>query len=269
MINLFEYILYSIYIGIHYKQFITVLKYIKKILLFILSSMVWIHPIGYIDNHYDLDLNYTPYIIELNGVTTSTERFQNTSVLLVTSSQEFSHSERTIRINVPINIHFHLQNIANEQWHIVQDQLGRWYIGLVIEVINSYNEIVLCVDVLVSNTLFFQFPIQIAKTYLIDVLEEESGQVVLARDLEHNIRIQGLTDLPDSLLIVKTFWINIIQRKWKQIYKNKMRLLRFRGSLKSQRNFEICGKYGISTDNRYDYTLRGMLSGLKCSDCHF
>jgi hypothetical protein len=112
-----------------------------------------------------------------------------------------------------------------------------------------------------------EFPIQRAKQYLLDLSEEEEEDVaiVLAGDLEYNLRIQGLYDLPDSLLIIKTFWIHIIQRRWKQVYKEKMRRLYLRGSLKSQRNFEICGRYDISTNNQHHYMLRGMLRHLRNS----
>jgi hypothetical protein len=237
-------LLYFLFILLNRKGFIQVLGCIKTYFLFIASSFVWIHPIGHISNHYDLDHYYELHDADYPDL----------------SSHQVTQ-ERITFIRAPSNLHS-TANKVNEQWHIVQDDLGRRHIGLVIEVVNSYNEIVLCVDALVSNSVFFQFPIQRAKTYLLDLSEEEENAVVLSKDLEHNLRVQGLFDLPDSLLVIKTFWIHIIQRRWKRAYKEKMRRLYLRGTLKSQRNFEICGKYGISTDNKNHYMLRGLLSGL-------
>jgi len=146
---------------------------------------------------------------------------------------------------------------AKEQWHVVADHLGRWHIGLVLEVVDEYNEIVSCVDVLVRSSAFFTFPIQTAKKYVIDSTEnDDDDAIILASDLAHNIHVQGLYDLPDLPLVVKTYWIRIIQRRWKSVYSEKMRQLKLRGGLKAQRQFELCGNYGIGSV----CGLRGLLS---------
>ena len=132
---------------------------------------------------------------------------------------------------------------VNDNWHILQDHLGKRHIGLVIEAIDSNGNVIACVDVLMTPQSFFTFPMQTAKSYLIELADEDDDEVVLAADFEHAIRFQGLYDLPDSPLIIKTHWISFIQRKWKRIYKERMRKLMERGSLKSQRTFELCGKY--------------------------
>ena len=134
---------------------------------------------------------------------------------------------------------------VDEQWHIVADHLGKLHIGLVLEVINEYNETVSCIDILVRPDLFFHFPMESAKKYLVDFME--GGEVILASDLEYQLRIHGLYDLPDFPFIfgLKTYWISFIQRKWKHIYAEKKRLLMLRGSLKAQRQFELSGNYGI------------------------
>ena len=144
-----------------------------------------------------------------------------------------------------------------EHWHIVQDHLGKWHIGLVFEAIGVDNYIVFCVDVLVSASLFFQFPMEAAKSYLLEVAEEDENSVILAADLHHNIcgsafQIGNIYDLPDLPLIIKTHWICIIQRTWKRIYYTRLKL---RGNLKTQRQFELSGNYGYLGGG-----LRGMLS---------
>lgn len=144
---------------------------------------------------------------------------------------------------------------ANEQWHIVKDPSEKCHIGLVIEVVDNDNDIALCLDVLVEATTFYTFPIDAAKQYLIDVAEEDRDTVILAADIQHYIRVNGVYDLSDFPVIVKTYWIRIIQRIWRRIYLERMRLLKLRGSIKAQRQFELSGKYGIPVGDG----LRGIL----------
>ena len=171
------------------------------------------------------------------------------------------HSPTNLEIDSPESEYEDLQNFtiqAKEQWHIVKDNLGKWHIALVIEVFDWDESIILCIDVLVSASLFFRFPLTQAKQYLIEIADDDS--VVLAADLQYNIvgvgfQIGDLCDLPDSTLILNTFWIRIIQRAWKRVYVERMRRLKLRGSLKAQRQFELSGKYGITTCSG----LRGLL----------
>lgn len=147
---------------------------------------------------------------------------------------------------------------SNEHWHIVQIPSSspmKWHIGLVIDIVDSDNNLVTCLDVFVDVSSFYTFPINAAKSYLIQVAEEYEDMVILAADLEYNLRVNGLRDLPDSTVIVKTYWIRIIQRRWRRIYSERMRLLKLRGGLKAQRQFELSGKYGIPVGDG----LRGML----------
>ena len=151
---------------------------------------------------------------------------------------------------------------ANEHWHIVKDHLGNWHIGLVFEV-ELNGSIALCADVLVSSSLFFRFPMNSAKQYLIEIAEDDYDSVILAADLHHNIigsrlEMGDIYDLPDLPLIIKTYWIQIIQRTWKRVYKERMRILMLRGSLQIQRRFEISGKYDIEI-GQHD-RLKGMLN---------
>jgi hypothetical protein len=164
------------------------------------------------------------------------------------------HEPNIITITLQPNEQLHMLRV-NELWHIVQDHSGKWQIGLVIEVVDWENDIIFCVDVLVDVRAFYQFPMEAAKSYLIGVAEEDANSVVLAADLRHNIRVNGLRDLPDSPLIIKTYWIRIIQRRWQRVYSERMRLLKLRGGLKAQRQFELCGNYGGGSGDG----LRGML----------
>jgi hypothetical protein len=150
--------------------------------------------------------------------------------------------------------------IAKEQWHIAKDHLGKWHIGLAIEIVDWDDSIVLCVDVLVSVSLFFRFPLQKAKQYLIEMAEDNQDVIILAAALQYNIvgvefQMGDMYDLPDLPVIIKTYWIRIIQRAWKRVYSERMCLLKLRGGIKAQRQFELTGKYGIQSG----CGLRGLL----------
>jgi hypothetical protein len=221
----------------------------RNVCVFIANSFVIIHPVFYTANHYDMDAFVPPY--NSVGVGVGVGGGGARTIASVPFRQ------RPTEITIEFVVLPWTQYKANEQWHIVKDQTspGRWHIGLVIEVVDSSNEIAFCVDVLADASSFFRFPMQNAKSYLIEMAEEEPDAVILAADLEHNIRTSGLYDLPDAPLLIKTHWIRIIQRVWKRIYAERMRLALFRGSLMAQRRFELTGKYGIPVGER----LKGML----------
>ena len=237
----------------------------KLVYVFIANSFVVIHPVFYTANHYDI---FEPY--DLMAPVSSSSSFS------AFTERGNNESESRWMRSVVLPVHHYK---ANEQWHIVKDNSsGRWHIALVIEVFSlrnsvstplrsenlSSNDVELCVDVLVCASSFFRFPMQTAKTYLIDFIDSDDGSVVLASDLEHNIRTSGLYDLPDTPLLIKTHWIRIIQRIWKRIYAERMRLLLLRGSLMAQRRFELTGKYGIPIGDRLGYS-RNSRSMSECS----
>ena len=164
---------------------------------------------------------------------------------------------------------------AKEYWHIVKDHLGKWHIGLVFEVVDSNGSIVLCADVLVSPVMFFQFPMSSAKQYLLEMADDDDDSVILAEDIQHNIfgsmtrlDTRDIYDLPDFPLIIETYWIRIIQRTWRRVYLERMRLLKLRGSIKAQRQFELSGNYEISAGNGMRGMLYPLMSGRQCQDAN-
>ena len=139
-----------------------------------------------------------------------------------------------------------IQYIAKEYWHIVGSGRHSTHIqtGLTIEVVDTQDNIILCIDVLMGVDHFFRFPIQTAKQYMIDLATDYGDTVVIfAADLEDAIRLYGLTDVYDSPVILKTHYIRLIQRKWRRLYAEKMRKWRERGSLLAQKHFELTGNY--------------------------
>jgi hypothetical protein len=58
-------------------------------------------------------------------------------------------------------------------------------------------------------------------------------------------------------IIVKTYWIRIIQRTWARVYREKMRVIEIRKSLGGRRMFEETGQYPEGA--RHLPSIRGML----------
>ena len=192
---------------------------------------------AHISIHYDND--YNDYIRRNEG---REEREDD----IVGSRHNFNRViDETIYINLPLS--------AKEYWHIITYDYDKKQIALVIEILNSYGEIVLCLDVLMSAQTFFRFPIELAKKYLIETAEEDENEIILASDLGRITGETELYDVPNHTLIIKTIWIRIIQIKWKKKYAEKMRISRMRGSLLCQREFELTGKYTsyFSRVNKY------------------
>jgi hypothetical protein len=55
--------------------------------------------------------------------------------------------------------------------------------------------------------------------------------------------VDGTFSYTIANVIVKTFWIKIIQRKWKSIYKKRMMAIQSRGTPHAIRYYQIHGKY--------------------------
>jgi hypothetical protein len=59
-------------------------------------------------------------------------------------------------------------------------------------------------------------------------------------------------------IVVKTYWIRIIQRTWKRVYREKTRVIQKRKSIQAIRMFEETGQYPAGIRNMPG--IRGMLS---------
>jgi hypothetical protein len=65
----------------------------------------------------------------------------------------------------------------------------------------------------------------------------------------------------ECIAILKTFWIRLIQRKWKNIYKERQDILKLRCSYKSLKHRELTGRW--PNNCCYYPRLRGMLNNIK------
>ena len=135
----------------------------------------------------------------------------------------------------------------------------KYYIGLC-KLIRPDNYYLLLSAV--SNGTFFQYPASIIQRYL--------QLVSLIYVVNPTIDILKLQVLPDESYVVvkKTFWIRIIQRRWCSVLRERCNIMRKRGSIPAQRHFELYGhypnglrylpglygmlrNYGLSKDNKY------------------
>lgn len=117
------------------------------------------------------------------------------------------------------------------------------------------DNLLFCVDILMDTSTFFHFPTRVFTHYVLDLVEtifrtnsiqqyEESYPVLTASEIERIFGITGIYDIPDATpIVLKTHWIRILQKKWRRWFAEKKRRLRIRGSLASQRQFELTGKY--------------------------
>ena len=62
-------------------------------------------------------------------------------------------------------------------------------------------------------------------------------------------------------VLIKTFWLKVIQRKWRNIFKQRKVVLDIRKTVKCQNYFRINGKYPY--DARYFPQYNGMLAPKK------
>ena len=115
-----------------------------------------------------------------------------------------------------------------------EKQQDQYYIGIYK---NIENELVY-VNAL-SNYTFFHFPYYFVLNYLyfysiihLDIFSTEMNIMKL------NIAKDGT-----YCIVVKTFWIKIIQRAWKRIFAKRREILRQRGSIDAQFYFSQHGKY--------------------------
>jgi hypothetical protein len=139
------------------------------------------------------------------------------------------------------------QYTAKYYWNlIINPSTNSMLIGISIEVIDESDDVVVCVDALMNADLFFRFPIQTAKTYMVEFAREYGDAVLFAADLEDATGLYGLMDVYEQPIVMKTYALRRFQRRWRVLYAEKMRKWRIRGSLMAQRHFEIHGNYRFS-----------------------
>lgn len=169
----------------------------------------------------------------------------SSGVTVVTFIPEFTtRSPDSSGVTIVSGIPELLSYSAKEQWHIVSMINGKKHIGLVIEIFNSFDEIVLCVDLLMPNaTEFYKFPMDVVKSELLEFAEYDDEGAILASHVENFVGPRGYMDVYEEVSLLKTHWIRIIQRKWRSYIIKRQRRLLLRGTVAAQRQFELTGNW--------------------------
>ena len=131
-------------------------------------------------------------------------------------------------------------------------QHNHYYLGLY-DYISRNMELLL--GTTVSPRIFYKYPYNNVSRYL------RAYSIVRNKYSTKNIQIMQLKILTQNTftVIIKTYWIRLIQRHWKKIYKIHLEFVNFRKNISNQRHFELKGRY-ISGNNTLPPSLYGMLS---------
>lgn len=128
---------------------------------------------------------------------------------------------------------------------------GHYYIGLY-EYIHSRSELLL--GATVSPKIFYKYPYNNVSRYL------RAYSIIRNKYSTQNIQVFQLKiDTHNTYtIIIKTYWVRLIQRHWKKTYKMRMSYIQMRKRLQNQKYFELNGRY-ICGNNGLIPSLIGML----------
>lgn len=111
---------------------------------------------------------------------------------------------------------------------------GNYYIGSAILIRNRYY----IMNAAITAGSFFQFPIQSIMFYL--------SEVSLVYFIKPRIEIMKLYIHPvtmEYIVLLKTFWLSIIQRTWRRILRERKEVLRKRCSIQNIQHRMIHGRH--------------------------
>lgn len=150
-----------------------------------------------------------------------------------------------------------MDEIADEENEYIESEKhhGQYYLGIV-KVDRRYNEILMSTSMSLSS--FYTYDIITMSKYL----ELHSEFKYRKQPRIHIIQLH--IEYGVYKAVIKTFWLRIIQRTWKRIYKEKMRIVTARGHPNVQHYFATHGKYPPGLN--WLPGLDGMMQSLLSSD---
>lgn len=152
-----------------------------------------------------------------------------------------------------------LFNIYEQEQEFTQTEIihGKIYLGCYSFQIRINLKIDIVYGCIISTNSFINYDGILIGMYLTEY------DTTTIRNEISNIDLLKLFIKPngDCFIVVKTFWIRIIQRVWKRIYKENAYKNSLRKTIASLRYFEIYGRYIESARNVCG--LSGMLSFLQ------
>lgn len=133
---------------------------------------------------------------------------------------------------------------------------GKHYIG--ISQVIWVNEDMMCIlGSTITESSFFKYPFEIIQRYMNDSIISSNPEYVM-RNIDIIQLIIGEHQIYN--VIIKTFWLKLIQRRWKRVIRERSEISRKRMHPTSRRIFEITGKYSIGL--RIFPSLNGMLNDI-------
>jgi len=141
------------------------------------------------------------------------------------NSDLYGYSEDD-EINIRDSLHFYSEKVDQQ-----------YYIGMC-DYISPTNTLLMSTTI--SPPMYFQLSYQSCYRYLYNY-----GITNQLYPFTPNIHIMKLNILNDGTycVILKTFWLKIIQRKWKKIYKQRIEVIQQRMRIHSLKYREINGKW--------------------------
>lgn len=139
-----------------------------------------------------------------------------------------------------------------EYFRDTDKQHNHYYVGSAIYY-SRFNSIQL--GTAVSIGTLFSYAIDDVSLYLAEyaINHNASGVLPYVHILQLDINRDG-----EYCVIIKTFWLRIVQRAWKKQFAKRQSIIRARGHIASQRHFELTGTYPICI--RTIPGLRGLLT---------
>jgi len=113
---------------------------------------------------------------------------------------------------------------------------GNYYIGGVQYDKHSNRQLLLMSAI--SPHAFFAYDYHMISIYLHEMCISETNYYPNIQVLQLDIADDGC-----YRVIVKTYWLRLIQRTWKRVYAQKIAMIRKRGSIPALRYSEIHGRY--------------------------
>ena len=133
---------------------------------------------------------------------------------------------------------------------------GKYYIGSCEIVPDIYGNRELLQGPVVSKKAFFRTPFIDIKKYL-TIYRIMYSNFELT-DVVNIVKLCVVND--KSTVIIKTFWIRIIQQNWKRVFKERQDKIKKQKSISSLRHRELTGKFPIGLNILP--SLNGMLFGV-------
>jgi len=197
--------------------------------------------------------NEEEYMENVSEITDTISTSRDSPETIVTSESETNSSDSVISMT---ESEIYVDNIIDEIYELEEDFMdeekedGKYYIGLSGLENHSLDFLLMTA---VQPTTFYKYSYHIILKYL------DEFSLFVIKNLVINI-LKLVKNGQRNCVIIKTFWLKIVQRKWKRVFSEKKQLIEKMKNHKWLRYREI---YGNFPNDNYIPSLRGMLSNLK------